>query len=232
MKINKNQTLINETNRLLDFIETVLIPANQKYIDTEAADLESLHEQFEQEKAPILAEIEKELAKGSSKYEAYEYSNMNSLEQYFSYQEAEVLAYHQQVKVHSSMYIVILVQSHIEAMLLLLCKLNLTADEFKRVSETQKDVIYEYLRVLKLQTILSDNRYQIVGKFKDLRNDYIHDQYNVKPAKKNDEGDEQENNKSRYPSLKAALSKEELANYIECAKWLLMKAYQDAKKIN
>jgi hypothetical protein len=118
---------------------------------------------------------------------------------------------------------------------MLLLKQNLNADEFKHVSEIKNEVIYECLRALKLQAILSDKRYQTICDYKDIRNDYIHDQYNLKPKKKKNNKkykEDKEDKETYYPSLIKPLPKEELEKYLVCARWLLLKAYEEAKKIN
>lgn len=225
MKITKrpkNSRLIEETNRFFEYVESNLIPANKQYLRAYETSLEKLEEEFNQAKASSLQEIEDAIAKGSSNEEAYECSNLSNIKEQYDYQRFELEAFQEQVLVHSTMHSIVLIQSHVESMLLLLCKENLEQVQFESVSKKRIEVLKEYLKALGLQHILSSHYFCIVKKFAGYRNEYIHDQYLATIER---DTQEEEIYMLESPSMKLRFTQNEFENYLRSAKQLIEKAF-------
>lgn len=217
----KNRRLFEETIRFFEYVESTLIPANEKYLKDYEIALQKLKQDFDQAKASSQQDIDEALAKGFSQREAYECSNMNNIKEQYEYEIFELKSFQEQILVHSMMHSVVLIQSHIESMLLLLCKENLDQEQFKIVSKKRIEVMKEYLKALGLQNILSSHNFCIMKKFSGFRNDYIHDQY-LMTVKRDTQEDEKHMIES--PSMKVPFTRTEFENYLLAAKQLLKDA--------
>jgi hypothetical protein len=218
----KNSRLIQETARFFEYVESTLIPANEQYLKVYETALQKLKQDFDQAKATAQQEIDEAVVKGSSKEEAYECSNMRNIIEEYEYERFEMEYFKEQALVHSKMHVVVLIQSHMESMLLLLCKEHLDEERFKVISKKRIEVVKEYLKGLGLQQILSRHHYCVISKFGTHRNDYIHDQYFT--TKERDPA-EVEKYMLESPSMKVPFTRTEFENYLGAAKQIMKEVY-------